>query len=73
MIIVRDKFFTPTTADCYAYLGQMKLPVDVVENIEAAIHQQSECELWFALWNVESQAPDLVKFCIEGHLLILKD
>ena len=49
--IVRDKFFTPTTADCYAYLGQMKLPVDVVENIEAATRQQSECELWFALRN----------------------
>ena len=49
--VVRDKFFTPTTADCYGYLGQMKLPVDVVENIEAATCQQSECELWFALWN----------------------
>ena len=49
--VVCDKFFTPTTADCYGYLGQMKLPVDVVENIEAATRQQSECELWFALWN----------------------
>ena len=49
--VIRENFFTPTTADCYGYLDQMKLPVDVVENIEVATRQQSDCELWFALRN----------------------
>ena len=40
--IACEKFFAPTTADCYAFLHQMKLPIDVVENVEVATRLQSE-------------------------------
>ena len=45
------KYFIPTLADCCKYLDSMKLPLDVVQKIEAATHEQSASELWYALRN----------------------
>ena len=49
--VMRDKFFTPTIAQCYDYLHGMILDHDEVARIETATKDQSECELWFALCN----------------------
>ena len=45
------KYFIPTLADCCKYLDSMKLPLDVVQKIEAATCGQSASELWYALRN----------------------
>ena len=70
-IIVCEKFFTPTIADCCGYLDQMKLPVDVVEKLlhvgSQTVNYGLHCRM------AELQAPNLVKFYIEGHQLILRD
>jgi len=50
--MVQENFFTPALAQCYDRLSHMKLSLDGVARIEAAIQDQSECELWFALRNV---------------------
>ena len=43
--------FIPTLADYCKYLDSMKLPLDVVQKIEAATCRQSASELWYALCN----------------------
>ena len=42
---MQSKIFTPTITDCYKYLDHMKLPLDVIQSIEAAISEQSALEL----------------------------
>ena len=46
-----SKYFIPTLADCCKYLDAMKLPLDVVQKIEAATRGQSASELWYAMRN----------------------
>ena len=48
---MQSKFFIPTITDCYKYLGHMKLPLDVIQEIEAATHGQSASELWYSMQN----------------------
>ena len=49
--ITRDKFFMPSVVDCHGYLREMKITQDIVDTIEMATREQSECELWYALRN----------------------
>ena len=49
--VIRDKFFTPTVAQCYDYLHGMTLDNGEVAQIEATTQDQTECGLWFALRN----------------------
>lgn len=48
---MQSKYFTPTVADCYKYLDTMKLPIDIVQKIEAATNGQSTSQLWYAMRN----------------------
>ena len=47
-----DSLFDPTTQQCYEYLDKAKLDIDVVERIEGATRDQSDCKLRHALRNV---------------------
>ena len=48
---MQSKFLTPTITDCYKYLDHTKLPLDVIQNIEAATRGQSASELWYSMRN----------------------
>ena len=48
---LQPKYFPLTVTDCYKYLDHMKLPLSVVQKIEAATLVQSTSELWYAMWN----------------------
>ena len=48
---MQSKFFIPTIIDCYEYFDHMKLPLDVMQEIEAATHGQSASELWYSMRN----------------------
>ena len=48
---MQPKYFTPTVTDCYKYLDHMKLPLNVVQKIEAVTRGQSTSELWYAMRN----------------------
>ena len=46
-----SKYFIPILADCCKYLDAMKLPLDVVQKIEAATRGQSASKPWYAMQN----------------------
>ena len=48
---MQPKYFIPTVIDCYKYLDYRKLPLNVVQKIEAATCGQSTSELWYTMWN----------------------
>ena len=41
----------PSVVDFHGYLREMKITQDIVDTIEMATREQSECELWYALRN----------------------
>jgi len=45
------KFFIPTITDCYKYLDHMKLPLHVIQEIEAPTRGQLASELWYSMQN----------------------
>ena len=49
--IAQDKFFIPSVVDCHGFLKEMKITQDIVNTIEIATRELSECELWHALRN----------------------